>query len=322
MRAFTRSPIQIAFVLAAMLTACIAALAVGKTIMSAFAPEKISTLPGPSDPDLATAAADMVQPPFGTALALMADPRQLRAITIRGVTAYESPTSEGAQVQALRFIQVAAVLGYGPARDQILANFAGGSLMRSAVPAPDAVRYALDVFTGGSKKIKDPDRAFVPLARYFGQRGELEAFATHVVEAIRDDTRLQKGKVLDSVLQSMASVPGSCQSLARVIAAPRSDDYGQCPLALKMRLLTHIGSAGPAYREDNARRQAVALIAKLADTPAATETANAAPRVIPGSLPQSLADRSDNPRQGTQTESECQRKTANLRAMPGCSSAE
>ncbi len=287
---------RIVFVLAAMLSACIAALAVGKTILSAFAPEKISTLPGPSDSELAAAAADMVQPPFGTALALMADPRQLRAITIRGVTAYESATNEGAQVQALRLIHVAAALGYGPARDLILANFASGRLMRSAVPAPDAVRYALDVFTGGSKKFKDPDRAFVPLARYYGQRGELESFATHVVEAIRDDARLQKGKVLDWVLQSMAGVPGSCQSLARVIAAPRSDDYGQCPLALKMRLLTHIRSAGPDYREDNARRQALAVIAKLADTPAAAEIGNAAPRVIPGFLPQSLADRSDNRR--------------------------
>jgi hypothetical protein len=37
MRAFTRSPMQIAFVLAAMLAACIAALAVGKTILSALA---------------------------------------------------------------------------------------------------------------------------------------------------------------------------------------------------------------------------------------------------------------------------------------------
>jgi hypothetical protein len=285
--------------LAVFLAVSLALLGAGKTILSHRAPaDKVAGDPAALDPELAAAAAVMVAPPFGTPLTLMADPRQLRAITIRGVAAYESATKEDAQIKAARMIQVAAALGYGPARDLILANFTSARLMRSAVPAPDVVRYAMDGFAVGAVGSKGPSQTFLPLARYYGQRGELETFATHVVETIRDDARLQKGKVLDRILEALSLVPGACQSVARAISAPRSEDHGRCAVALKVRLLTHIRSAGPIYRDDFARRQALGLIAKLGDTPVSNQANNAETtmRVIPGFVSQAPADQSSGTR--------------------------
>jgi hypothetical protein len=49
-----------------------------------------SEAPATPDTALSTASAEMVAPPFGTPLALMADPRQLRELTIRSIADYEA----------------------------------------------------------------------------------------------------------------------------------------------------------------------------------------------------------------------------------------
>lgn len=284
MRALTRSHLHLTLTFAAIMAVCIVSLSAGKTIFSYLTPaDKNSRNPATPDVELAVAAADMVAPPFGTPLSLMADPRRLRAITVRSIASYEAAPNEAAQISAMRMMQVAAALGYEPARDLILANFTSGRPTRTAVPAPDAVRYAMDVFTDGANKLNRSNQAFVPLARYFAQRGELEAFATHIVETIRDDSRLQKSRALDQTFAALLLVPGGCQALARAIAAPRSDDYRQCPISLKTRLLAHVRVAGPVYRDDRARRQALALIEKIdvTSSPTEAEDIRSAPRVIP-----------------------------------------
>jgi hypothetical protein len=70
----------------------------------------------------------------------------------------------------MRQIHAAANLGYGPARDLILANFTSGRVIRIAVSAPDAVRYAMDTFANDPRRTNSPHRTFLPLTRYFAQR--------------------------------------------------------------------------------------------------------------------------------------------------------
>jgi hypothetical protein len=264
----------------------VALLAAGKPIrLSPDPADKISEDLAKPDAALAAASADMVAPPFGTPLALVADPRQLRELTIRGVADYEGAASEAAQIAAMRRIHAAANLGYGPARDLILANFSSGRVIRVAVPAPDAVRYAMDTFANDPRRTNSANRTFLPLAWYFAQRNELETFATHVIEAVRDDARLQSGKSLDQLLEALARVSGACQAIARTVAAPRSADYTRCPAALKMSVLMFVKSAGPVYRDDRSRRQALSLIEKRKGGQEREPAGNAAsvPRLIPPS---------------------------------------
>jgi hypothetical protein len=84
-----------------------------------------------------------------------------------------------------------------------------------------------------------------------------------VIEAVRDDARLQKGNSLDQLFETLAQVGSACQAIARAVSAPRAVDFSKCPAALKMSVLTSVRSAGPVYRDDRARRQALSLIEKL-----------------------------------------------------------
>lgn len=279
----------------------IALVAAGKPILSWVAPaNRDSDELAKPHAALAAASADMVAPPFGTPLALMTDPRQLRELTIRGIADYEASANEAAQIAAMRRIHAAANLGYGPARDLILANFSSGRVIRVAVPAPDAVRYAMDTFANDPRRTNSPNRTFLPLARYFAQRSELETFATHVIEAVRDDARLQRGKSLDQLLAALAQVSGTCQAVARAVAAPRSANYTRCPVALKMSVLAFVRSAGPVYRDDRSRRQALSLIEKLKDGQKLERPGSPvpAPRVVTPSAPRvlSAAEPSDSGR--------------------------
>jgi hypothetical protein len=257
-----------------------------------------SEAPATPDTALSTASAEMVAPPFGTPLALMADPRQLRELTIRSIADYEATKHEAAQIAAMRKIQAAASLGYGPARDLILANFLSSRVVRTAVPAPDVVRYGMDVFAIGPTRTNSHTRAFLPLARYFVQRNEVEAFATHVIEAVRDDARLQKGNALDQLFEALAQVGSACQAIARAVSAPRAVDLSKCPAALKMSVLASVRSAGPVYRDDRARRQALSLIEELKGGEKVERVGDAAPRLIMPQTPHmsSAAESSDSGR--------------------------
>lgn len=295
-----RSPVRLLLYLMPILAGSILWFLAGRPILSALAPTSSNVADSARiDPELAKAAANMVAPPFGTPLSLMADPRTLRTTMNRGVAAYESAANEHAQIDAARLIHIAAALGYGPARDLILENLTRGRAMRSAVPAPDAIRYAMDVFSGGARRLKDPEQAFIPLARYYAQRGELGAFATHVVETIRDDPRLRKSQALDRLFEALLLVPGSCQSIARAMSMPRADDYAQCPAGLKQRLQTHVRTAGPVGRDENSRRQALWLITKLDNASDVEHVGSIRPeaRVIPGVyFPLPPTGQSGNPR--------------------------
>jgi hypothetical protein len=81
----------------------------------------------------------MIAPPYGTPLSLQADPRRPRNIMERGERRYQSSAVDSEQLEGIRLIQVAAALGYGPARRVILRDYPQSRLMRSAVPTPELV---------------------------------------------------------------------------------------------------------------------------------------------------------------------------------------
>jgi hypothetical protein len=89
----------------------------------------------------------------------------------------------------------------------------------------------------------------------------LATFAAHVVEAIRDDRRLQAVASLDLILKSLAVVRGACMAVARDVSgtAPGSE----CPPSIRDRIIAHVRAAGLAGREDDARRNALRELDQL-----------------------------------------------------------
>jgi len=81
--------------------------------------------------------------------------------------------------------------------------------VRATAPGPDAIRYTLDVFTGEGARSVNTDQPLIALAAYLAERKGLATFATHLVEAIRDDRRLQAVASLDLMIKALAVVRGA-----------------------------------------------------------------------------------------------------------------
>jgi hypothetical protein len=256
-----------------------------------------------ADPALAESAAQMVPPPFGTPLALQADPRRLRELMAAGEAAFAASADQDRQIGGAKRIQIAAALGFGPARRMIVQDYARARLLRAAVPAPDAVRYSLDGFTivapppatrrpaKGVQRVQDVPVApeavqeFVTLAKYFASRQEHAAYATHLVEAIRDDARLQIDRRLAPLFDALAAVEGACAAVARNVAGARETPAADCGPALRQRVIARARSARAVGREFESRRQALWLLEQLdgpAQPPAEAESPRPSVRVLPG----------------------------------------
>jgi hypothetical protein len=250
----------------------------------------------------------MVAPPFGTPLDMQADPRRLRALMEAGEAAYTNATDDAKQVEGARRIQIAATLGYAPARRLIVRDYVRARPLRSAVPAPDAVRYSLDAFTAvaiapprklapgvqrpppGARReeyqLPAPEliAAFVALARYFAGRQEQAAYATHLVEAIRDDARLQIDRRIAPLFDALANVEGACAAVARNVAGQREAPVSGCGPEMRQRVIARARSARAVGREFESRRQALWLLDQIEGdaSPTGPEPPRPAVRVLPG----------------------------------------
>jgi hypothetical protein len=92
----------------------------------------------------------------------------------------------------------------------------------------DATRYAVDDFLDKSADQEDANSAIVTLARYFSARPELAAFATHLIEVIRDDQRLQVSARLDRLLNARGAMEGASTSIARLLSSVRHVSEAEC----------------------------------------------------------------------------------------------
>jgi hypothetical protein len=216
-----------------------------------------------SDPELAEAAAQMVAPPQGTPNALLGtDPRRLRALMHRGFAVYQRAPTQIQQVEGIRLIQIAAVLGHGPSRDLLAREYSRSRLVRSVVPAADAIRYALDVFTGDLAAAKNTTYAFRMLVVYYSEEKALNLLATNIVEAIGDDSRLQVVKRLDPLFDSLVPIAGACASVARVVNVQRNPGQ-DCPSPLRHAVVNYARVAPPVGRDPSSRRHALAQVEQL-----------------------------------------------------------
>lgn len=221
------------------------------------------------DHALIEAAAMMIPAPPETETALQGiDPRRLRTSLERGMAAMQKftddePIGGGSddekKIEGARLVNAAASLGYEPARTLIARDYARSHILRSAVSASDAVRYSLDpLFASGAPG--EGARALTLLAAYFSGRQELGAFAVYIVEALRDDRRLQTEDRIKFLLSQLAHVRGACMAISRAIAPTRIATGEDCPPVLQQQVQLFVRVAAPAGREAESRRQASRLL--------------------------------------------------------------
>ena len=207
-----------------------------------------------SEPDIATAAPELLFPEPSARAPAAVDPRKLREMMDRGVVAYASASTREGQARGATQIQLAAQLGYGPARDLIARNYPRSEAMQSVVPAPDAIRYTLALVTDEARESDDSKAIFAALIEHTAASGTMHAFARQLVDALRADRRPRLSHRLDVILELLARARGACAALAQVVGAASEASADECSPALNEDLLRYIQFASPVGGEPDVRR--------------------------------------------------------------------
>ncbi len=233
--------------------------------VGAAAPSRPHSLPNiarptllPVDPDFVAASRMMISPPPDTDNALRdIDPRRLRRSFARA-KAMLTATSDEQNIAGAHLVNVAAVLGYEPARALIARDYPTSHIIRTAVAAPEAVRFSLDPILRGHS---DNDSAFMALlAAYFAGRDQLAAYATYLLDAFADDRRLQSADSIKSLLTELARVPAVCIAIAHTLVHARTVTGPPCSSGLQLQMQNYLNKTQPPGLEPQSRRLALALL--------------------------------------------------------------
>jgi hypothetical protein len=188
------------------------------------------------------------------------DPRKVRALMDRGVVIYAKAADDNARQKGAELIETAALLGFSPARRLIARNYSISEPVRRAVPARDVISYAIDFFAGSEIDSDDTKGIVVALAERFAQEGQIEFFATHLLEGLRGDSRPQLSHRVDIMMDLFARVRGACLAVARVVSQAAQPTDEACSVSLGEDLRHFIGSGRAIDREADLRRRGLAMI--------------------------------------------------------------
>ena len=209
----------------------------------------------PVDPDPVASFRQLIALPPGTAReAPRIDPRRIRTMVDRGVVEYASAKTDGDRARGARLIQTAALVGYPPARDLIARNYPQSEAVRSVVPAKDVIRYALVPVMAAASE--DSKQIFLALGQHFAVQGQLDVFATEILDLVRGDSRPQLIHRVDTLVDLLARVPGACGALARrLLPGPGKAAADQeCLFSENLRNFIETTRPSAAEEEESKRR--------------------------------------------------------------------
>ena len=234
-----------------------------RAIMFSIAPlTSLSAMMTPVDPDPVASFRQLIALPPGTAReAPRIDPRRIRTIVDRGVVEYASAKTDGDRARGARLIQTAALVGYPPARDLLARNYPQSEAVRSVVPAKDVIRYALVPVMAAASE--DSKQIFLALGQHFAVQGQLDVFATEILELVRGDSRPQLIHRVDTLVDLLARVPGACGAIARLVAGAGKAADQECSFSENLRKFIETTRSSAAEQEEDSKRRGLLMLSQL-----------------------------------------------------------
>ena len=237
-----------------------------RAIMFSIAPlTSLSAMMTPVDPDPVASFRELISLPPGTMRqAPRIDPRRIRTIVDRGVVEYASAKTDGDRARGARLIQTAALVGYRPARDLLARNYPQSGAVRSVVPAKDVIRYALDPVMDVVATSEDSKQIFFALGQHFALQGELDLFASQMLNSLRGNSRPQLIYRLETLLDLLARVPGACRALARLVPGAGKVADQECSIGENLR--KYIETTRPSAAEEaESKRRGLLMLNQLGE---------------------------------------------------------
>jgi hypothetical protein len=209
--------------------------------------EPAPVAPTPEEKERAAANARMVLRSGDVAPTV--DALLLDRLMDRGIAMFNATDKETERLEASRLIYVTAALGYGPSRALIARSYPRSQAVRQVTPVVDAVRFAFDAFAVGGTYSKNPEHVATSLAVYLIDQGQADMLASAVIDAMRDDARLQVIASLELMFDALNLARGACPAIGRLVKAPVGIAASECSPAVKSQALTYAKQAGPTGRD-------------------------------------------------------------------------
>jgi hypothetical protein len=227
-----------------------------RAIMFSIAPlTSLSAMTTPADPDPVVSFRQLIAlPPGTTREAPRIDPRGIRTIVDRGVAEYASAKTDGDRARGARLIQTAALAGYPQARVLLARNYPQSEAVRSVVSAKDVIRYALGPVMGLAATSEESKQIFLALGQHFALQGQLDLFATQILDSLRGDSRPQLVYRVDTLVDLLARVPGACGALARQVSGAGKAADQECFFSENLRKYIETTLPPPVDEEEPKRR--------------------------------------------------------------------
>jgi hypothetical protein len=227
-----------------------------RAIMFSIAPlTSLSAVVTPVDPDPVASFRQLIALLPDTAReAPHIDPRTMRAIVDRGVVAYASAKTDADRARGARLIQTAALVGYPPARDLLARNYPQSEAVRSVVPTTDVIRYALGPVMDVAATSEDSKQTLLALGQHFALQGQLDLFASQILDFVRGDSRPQLIHRVDTLLDLLARMPGACGALARLLPGAGKAADQECLFSENLRKFIETTRPSAAEEEESKRR--------------------------------------------------------------------
>jgi hypothetical protein len=134
--------------------------------------------------------------------------------------------------------------------------------VRSVVPVNDVIRYALGAVMDVAAMSEESKQIFLALGQHFAGQGQLDLFATQILNSLRGDSRPQLSYRIDTLLDLLARVPGTCAALARRI--PGVGEVADQECSFRENLRKYIETTAPApNEEEESRRRGLLMLNQL-----------------------------------------------------------
>jgi len=138
-------------------------------------------------------------------------------------------------------------------------NYPQSEAVRSVVPAKDVIRYALGPVMDVAATREDSKQIFLALGQHFALQGQLDLFASQILDLLRGDSRPQLTYRVDTLLDLLAHVPEACGALARLVPAAGKAADQECLFSENLRKYIETTRPSAAQEEESKRRGLVIL---------------------------------------------------------------
>jgi hypothetical protein len=100
-----------------------------------------------------------------------------------------------------------------------------------------------------STSLRNPAHVVTSLAVYLIDQGQADTLASAVIEAMREDPRLQVIASPEMMFDALNLARGACPAIGRLVKAPVGVAASECNPAVKSQALLHAKQTGPTGRD-------------------------------------------------------------------------